>query len=350
MFDIALAFVSFAVPVVSLLLAVGGCLLVRRRIRRDPRRLSNAYWLLAAALLVGNAAATLGFVGSNPVLATGLVLTLASPLIALVFAGFLLLNGAVMLRRERVSPGNSLSLLGGVLVVVLLAAAVPVLLADASWLRALWLLCALAAFFLAFQFVAFLLYARLYQWLVRDRPADWVVVLGSGLRGSEVPPLLASRITVGMAEFARRDAQVLVLSGGKGSDEQLAEGEAMSRWAVAHGADPAALRAETGSRTTEQNLRFSDALVRTERSSGELPGSAGAGLIVTSNYHAFRAAVLARRLGVDAQAVGAPTAGYYWPSAVLREFVAVLRENRVLVAVLLLLVSIPVPAAILVVA
>lgn len=229
MFDIALAFVSFAVPVVSLLLAVGGCLLVRRRIRRDPRRLSNAYWLLAAALLVGNAAATLGFVGSNPVLATGLVLTLASPLIALVFAGVLLLNGAVMLRRERVSPGNSLSLLGGVLVVVLLAAAVPVLLADASWLRALWLLCTLAAFFLAFQFVAFLLYARLYQWLVRDRPADWVVVLGSGLRGSEVPPLLASRITVGMAEFARRDAQVLVLSGGKGSDEHLAEGEAMSR-------------------------------------------------------------------------------------------------------------------------
>lgn len=60
--------------------------------------------------------------------------------------------------------------------------------------------------------------------------------------------------------------------------------------------------------------------------------------------------MLARRLGVDAQAVGAPTAGYYWPSAVLREFVAILREHRVLVTVLLLLVSLPVPAVVLLLA
>ncbi|MEU6700503.1 YdcF family protein [Pseudonocardia sp. NPDC046786] len=333
---IVLLVLSFVVP---LLLALGVCLFVRRRIRTDPRRLGNAYWLLLAALLVGNAAATLGIVGSNPVVATGVFLAVISPLIALVFAGFLLLNGVVMLRRERVSPGNSLSLLAGLLIVGLLAVTVPVLLNGTLWMRALWLFCALAALVLAFQFVAFLGYARLYAWLVHDRPADWVLVLGSGLRGSEVPPLLASRIRTGMDEFGRRDARLLVLSGGKGSDEQLAEGEAMRRWAIAHGADPGALRAETASRNTEQNLRFSDTLVRDEVS--------GSGLIVTSNYHAFRAAVLARRLGIDAQAVGAPTAGYYWPSAVLREFVAILREHRVRNLVLLVLVCVPAPLALL---
>jgi uncharacterized SAM-binding protein YcdF (DUF218 family) len=46
-------------------------------------------------------------------------------------------------------------------------------------------------------------------------------------------------------------------------------------------------------------------------------------VIVTSSYHAFRAALLARRAGVDGQVTGAPTAAYYWPSAVLREFAAV---------------------------
>ena len=46
-------------------------------------------------------------------------------------------------------------------------------------------------------------------------------------------------------------------------------------------------------------------------------------VIVTSNYHVFRAAILARRAGVDGQVTGAPTAGYYWPSAMIREFAAV---------------------------
>ncbi|MEQ3551092.1 YdcF family protein [Pseudonocardia nematodicida] len=333
---------AFALPIV---LAVAVTLYVRRRVRTEPRRLSNAYWLLAAALLVGNAVGYLGFVGSNPVLGAALTLLVLSPLIAVVLAVFLLLNGMVMLHRERASPGNSLSLLAGLGILALLAGTVPVVFAGNLVVRVLWLLCLLATFVLAFQFVAFLAYARFYAWLVRETPVGWVVVLGSGLHGSEVPPLLASRIRAGLAEFTRRGARLLVLSGGKGDDERLAEGEAMARWAREHGAEPDTLRAETASRNTEQNLRFTDELVRAD------PAVAGTtGLIVTSNYHAFRAAVLAKRLGVDAQAVGAPTAGYYWPSAVLREFVAILREHRVANTVLLLVVSVPPPLAVLLVA
>lgn len=309
-----------------------------RRIRRDPRRLGNAYWLLTTALLLGWVLGVTGS-GGNPVFGALVLLVVLSPLITVVFAVFCVLNGAVMLRRERFSLGNSLSLLTGLAIIGLLVAVWPVLALHSVVLRALWLACLLAAAFLAFQFAAFLGYARLYRWLVRDRPADWVVVLGSGLHGDEVPPLLASRIATGMDELARRGAGRLVLSGGKGDDERLAEGEAMARWAAAHGADPAVLTAETGSRTTEENLRFSAALV-----------GGGPGVVVTSNYHAFRAALLARRLGVDAQAVGAPTAGYYWPSAVLREFVAVLREYRVANVVLLAVVAVPAPLVLLLVA
>ncbi|MBN9790851.1 MULTISPECIES: YdcF family protein [unclassified Pseudonocardia] len=330
--------VTVLAVVLPVVLAVVVTVFTVRRIRRDPRRLGNAYWLLATTLLLGWVLGVAGS-GGNPVFgALGLLIVL-SPLITVVFAVFCVLNGAVMLRRERFSLGNSLSLLTGLAIIGLLVAVWPVLALHSLVLRALWLACLLAAAFLAFQFAAFLGYARLYRWLVRDRPADWVVVLGSGLHGSEVPPLLASRIATGMDELTRRGAGRLVLSGGKGDDERLAEGEAMARWAAAHGADPAVLTAETASRTTEENLRFSSALV------GDGPG-----VIVTSNYHAFRAALLARRLGVDAQAVGAPTAGYYWPSAVLREFVAVLREYRVANAVLLALVAVPVPLVLVLVA
>ena len=329
---VATALFLLAAFVVPLALAALVCVVAHRRVRREPRRLSNAYWLLAAGLLAGNAVSMLGFTGGNPVLGVAAVVAVLSPLPAVLLAVFLMLNGAVMLRRERVSVGNSLSLLTGLSIIGLLVAGVPVLLGGSLPVRALWLTCALASVVLAFQFAAFLGYSQLYRRLVRDRPADWVVVLGAGLHGSDVPPLLASRIRTGMTEFARRGARLLVLSGGQGPDEQLSEAEAMSQWATRHGADPDVLRAETASRNTEQNLRFSDTLVRAE-------GTPGPGLIVTSNYHVFRAASLAHRLGVDAQAVGAPTAGYYWPSAVLREFVAILREHRAVNAALLLVVA-----------
>lgn len=40
----------------------------------------------------------------------------------------------------------------------------------------------------------------------------------------------------------------------------------------------------------------------------------GTSLVVATNaYHAFRAAIIARELGLDAQVMGAPTARYYFP-------------------------------------
>lgn len=50
-------------------------------------------------------------------------------------------------------------------------------------------------------------------------------------------------------------------------------------------------------------------------------------VVVTSAYHSFRTALLTRRLGLTARVVGARTARYYVPSALLREFVAVMREH-----------------------
>lgn len=334
----ALTVAAVALTVLPFAVAVVLCVVAVRRVRREPRRLSNAYWLLAAIVVAGSVLSLFSADAGNPLLTLAFAAALFSPVFTLVLSVFLVLNGVTMLRRERLSAGNSLSLLAGLAVLGLMASALPVFTVGPTWLRALWLLSSLVAVYLAFQFTAFLGYAWLYGQLARRRRADWVVVLGSGLIGDRVPPLLAARVGTGIAELVRRGARVLVLSGGKGADEQVAEGEAMARWAIAHGAPPTAVRAETASRTTRENLLYSRELVQ------------GPGVIVTSNYHALRAAVLARRLGIDAQAVGAPTAGYFWPSAVLREFVAILREHRVTHLVLLALTALPLPAVLVAVA
>ena len=46
--------------------------------------------------------------------------------------------------------------------------------------------------------------------------------------------------------------------------------------------------------------------------------------MVTSNFHVGRSALLTRRLGIDADVTGGPTAWYFLPSAFLREFLAAL--------------------------
>ncbi len=338
------------IVVLALSVAVAVCVIAVWRTRTEPRRLSNAFWLLAGGMLLINGLGSIGLMDTSLLFFLIALLALLSPLLVLVLGAFLILNGAVMLRKERVSLANSLSLLAGLLIIVLVGGTIPVLLSAPIWLKALWLFGLLVAGYLGFQFVAFIGYAGLYGWLVRDHPAEWVLVLGSGLRaGSEVPPLLASRVRAGMTEFARRRARILIMSGGKGSDELVPEAEAMARWAVDNGADPTVLRTEIESRNTEQNLRFSQTLVRADEGAASAGLTTGPGLIVTSNYHVLRAAILARKLGITAQAAGAPTADYYWPSAMIREFVAILREQRLIHAILLLIIAIPLPLALLLV-
>ena len=170
--------------------------------------------------------------------------------------------------------------------------------------------------------------------------------------GDRVPPLLAGRIAAGQTAYAERGAQLMIMSGGQGPDETVPEAQAMAAWAIAQGADSDRLAVEDRSRTTEENLRLTAELItRTSLAEPEVPVTTWSpvarlphwldrllggpitpdpaeGLIVTSDYHVLRAVILARRLGVPAQASGARTARYYWPSAMLREFVALLVGRR----------------------
>ena len=153
-----------------------------------------------------------------------------------------------------------------------------------------------------------------------------MVVLGAGLARNRVTPLLASRIDKGIEALAAAKESggepVLVMSGGQGSDEDISEAEAMTRYATDAGVDERRIALEDTSTTTEENLRNSTAIL------------AGLGhpsptlVVATSNFHVLRTASLTRDLGLDATVVGAPTAAYYLPAAFLREFVACVVHYR----------------------
>ncbi|MGV9414324.1 YdcF family protein [Nocardia sp. NPDC003693] len=293
------------------------------RMYREPRRIGNGVVLVIAA-----AFCVLGLVAldsESPISIMVVLLLAASPLLLIILAGLLMVNGLQMWRREGRRLGNLLSFGLGLAMLfpyVLFAVALGV---DSRWLTAFFGSILLVECYLGFVLLAFLAYSWVYLRLPYRRGMSAIVVHGSGLIGARVPPLLAARLDraleVYAAETAAGRTPVLVTSGGKGSDEAVAEADAMADYVITAGLPPAAVLREDRSATTRENLLYTAGLLAARNVVGPV-------VLVTSNFHALRTGILARRLGVDATVVGAKTAFYYLPSAILREYVAILDEHR----------------------
>ncbi|MDR1322217.1 MAG: YdcF family protein [Gracilibacteraceae bacterium] len=264
---------------------------------------------------------------------TVLGLLLAASFGAYFLVVFFLLNARIVLRREKRSLANSLSLLAALGVAALLAAAAFMRGGQPEWLRTLWggLNC-LIIFYLLHTFV-FLTTLILFNLARPKGEWDYIIVLGCGLAGGEVTPLLAARIRQALACAEKQTGRsgktpVLVMSGGQGADEPRAEAEAMRDFAVAQGYAAGQILTEERSVNTEENMRFSRTLIEKHAA-----GAAYKSIFVTNNFHLLRAARYARQAGLSPEGLGAKTAWYYVPNAVMREFAAFLAMHKVKYAV-----------------
>lgn len=312
---LAAAVFCFAVFLVSFLL--------------ERRRLRNGFYLFFALAFLGlTLIALLASISPDAAAIVAFGLFALIPLTIVVLAVFLIGNGVTMLRREGRRPANLLSLAAGVGIVALIVFGFVV--GQLRWapLEAVRDSVDGIVAYLSFLFVCFLLYSLVYGRVRSRRPLDFVVVLGSGLLGGKtVPPLLASRLDRGRrvldAEGRKGRSPLLVTSGGQGPGEDVPESHAMADYLVDRGLARERIVLEDRSRTTRENLAFSAGLMTAEK-----PGYRC--VIVTNNFHVLRAALTARKVKVNGQVIGAPTAWYFWPSATLREFAAILLDHWIL--------------------
>jgi uncharacterized SAM-binding protein YcdF (DUF218 family) len=312
----------------------------------EPRKLRTGVyffvavgWVLVLVLgRIADAVTTLWDNVDSGYLLLGYLVLLA--LAGVLLGVFMVTSGITLVRREGFRIGRLLSIGFGTIVLVYLALGVAVVFADTPELGKVFFVLGVPVAYFGFGFAAFVLYGLFYPaWMERwGGPVNTVVVLGAGLIDGRVPPLLASRLRKGRAVRDRSAAAGLaprmITSGGRGPDEPMAEAEAMRDFLVAEGVPAPSVLMEDRSRNTEENLQFSAELIAEH-------GLAAPTAVVSSDFHALRAALLMRKAGLDGYTVGSRTARYYWPTAVIREYAAVIRDHFWLNAVLLAISFLP---------
>ena len=311
---------------------------------RDSRSFRAGVYLLLflGTAVIGGVGAVIGQFDSPDDL-TGayvLVAVLLFLLAAIVgFAGFLISSGITLLAREGRTLSHVLGLLLGIGLLVYVVAGIVIVQTNSPTLVFVFLL-SLPIGYLGLGFVSFLVWGAVYPayWAKFGPPASAVVVLGSGLIQGRVPPLLAARLDRGRAFYERALAagveSRMVTSGGQGPDEPVSEASAMAGYLVEAGVPTEGVLTENRSRNTRENLEFSVEVLREA-------GITGPVAVVTNNFHALRAAMLMRKVGLPGYAVGAPTARYYWSAAVIREYIAILRDHLVFNAVAVAVLTVP---------
>lgn len=247
------------------------------------------------------------------------------PLLIFLSGIFLIYNGLILLKREGRSKANYLSMLFGIVILLFFALMLfrlggqNELFYTNHFLNILFVFIFYSYFIFGFAFAGFMLYSILYLFIPKKKHYDFIIIHGAGLLdGERVTPLLKRRIDKAVEAYHKsKNSNIkIIASGGQGADEKISEAQAITNYLLEETDVPQdAIILEDQSRTTYENLLFSKEL-------GEKLVAKPQFLFVTNDYHVFRTSTYARKLNMKGDGLGCRTAGYYIPSAFIREYVA----------------------------
>ena len=167
---------------------------------------------------------------------------------------------------------------------------------------------------------------------------DYMLILGCQIKkDGTLPPLLKGRVDRAL-EFRNEQLKetgkdlIFIPSGGQGPDETISEALAMKNYLLEKGINEKNILLEDKSKNTYENFLFSRKLISKK--------NANIGF-ATTNYHVFRAGLLATEQGLNLEGIGSKTKVYFWVNAFIREFIGTLyseRKKHILVFIITLLI------------
>lgn len=151
----------------------------------------------------------------------------------------------------------------------------------------------------------------------KDVEADYVIILGAKVNGSRPSLILQYRIEAAFEYLSIHDHTKVIVSGGKGADEEVSEAYAMKTALISMGIDENRILMEDKSTNTVENLEYTLKLIDANSKV----------LITTSDFHCFRAVALAKNLGYEnVYGNRAKSVWYLIPTNYAREFFAVVKD------------------------
>jgi uncharacterized SAM-binding protein YcdF (DUF218 family) len=151
---------------------------------------------------------------------------------------------------------------------------------------------------------------------IPEEDADYVIVLGAKVNPNAPSLSLQKRINAAYEYLSEHPTTKVIASGGQGWDEPMSEAECIAEELIEMGISPDRIILEERSTDTVENIQYSSKLLENTPETTVL--------IVSNDFHCFRASGIARRhLNTHVGHLSADSVFFLLPHYMVREFVGV---------------------------
>lgn len=148
--------------------------------------------------------------------------------------------------------------------------------------------------------------------------ADYVIILGAQWKPQGPSEVLRRRLDKAVEYLKDNPDTIVIVSGGQGSNEPITEAAGMRQYLVNAGISGEKILVEDQSTNTLENLVFSGRLLDKENDRI---------VIITNNFHMFRAMQIAKKQGyANVEGMSASAVAGLAPNNLLREFLGVVKD------------------------
>lgn len=148
--------------------------------------------------------------------------------------------------------------------------------------------------------------------------ADYVIVLGAQMKKNGPSRALQYRLDAAIAYADENPDAVIIVSGGQGPDEHISEAQGMYDYLIEQGISPERIIKEDKSKNTVQNLVFSAEYLEEDKENV---------VIVSNNFHVFRAVKIAKKAGYEnVSGLAARGEPFLQFNNMMREFFGVMKD------------------------
>lgn len=149
--------------------------------------------------------------------------------------------------------------------------------------------------------------------------ADYCIILGAQMKESGPSDVLKRRLDAAVVYLNENPETKAIVSGGQGANEPVTEALGMYEYLVGQGIEPSRILLEEASGNTWGNLYYSSELLDKGEDSV---------VIVTNNFHVFRALGIAEKMGYEkVSGLAADSYPGMLPNNMLREFFGVIKDS-----------------------